>query len=236
MRVEAPDQTPPTLKREVKTAAIQARGALADIAFPGCLSHQLIVHIIPGGGASNFVGRFRFISPRRGSIAIWQDDWTRQSSAFRLVFLLHEWWHQIQYLSAWCGAKSGCHRANVRSIPAWLFEADASLHGYRFADALGVASYQQEVVGYSGLAPGALTALREGTNLRRLSQDTTFWWYKMATYAGHDLVDGHPQRFVTFWRRVGQTGDWRLAFHDAFGITYDWYFTKTFVHRDRLWP
>lgn len=234
--VKAHPDVPRWVTREVRAAAQDAHRALSSVPLPGCDERQTVVNVLPGAGAANTAAQFQQVSTRRGVITIWTDDWARLATEDRILVLAHEWWHQVQELSAWCGADAGCRNEDLRKIPHWLFEADANLQALRIGQRLGVVSYLAEVQRWSGFAGGALVALRRNTDPADLSPDTTFWWYKMAQFAGHDLVEDRPRVFLQFWRLAGRTGDWQRAFRIAFGVEYDTHFERTFVHRERLWP
>jgi len=227
---------PVELTRDVRATTVRAHHALSSVPLPGCARRQTVVKIVTGFGAPNTAAQFQQVSTRRGVITLWTADWLDLLGVDRTLILVHEWWHQIQQLSGWCGADAGCRGGNLDAIPHWLYEADANLQALRVGQRFGLVSYGTEIDRWRGSTGSALLALRRNANPSTLPPEETFWWYKMAQFSGHDLVDGRPLAFLRFWRLAGKTGDWQRAFRLAFGVEYDAFFRNTFVHRERLWP
>jgi hypothetical protein len=228
-------RVPEMLTGSIHATAEHAHQALADVPLPGCEERVTVVKILTGAGAANTAAQFQQITPTRGLITIWTDDWLALSTMGRAFVLVHEWWHQIQQLSAWCGPEAGCRTGDLDEIPIWLLEGDANLQALRVADLLGLTSSDAYVQAHSGWTPRALAALRKGTGPLDLPPDETLQWYQMAQFAGDDLVDGKPLTFLRFWRLAGKTGDWQRAFRLAFGVDYDAYIDRAFMGPDHLW-
>jgi hypothetical protein len=228
-------RVPGALTGSIRATAERAQQALARVPLPGCGRRVTIVKILTGGGAANTAAQFQQVTPKRGVITIWTDDWFDLSTMGRTFVLVHEWWHQIQQLSAWCGPDDGCPGGDVDEVPIWLLEGDANIQALRVTDLLGLTSYREYVRWHGGSTPRALAALRSDEDPLQLPPNETLQWYLMAQYAADDLVDGTPLTFLRFWRLAGKTGDWHRAFRLAFGVGYDAYVDEAFMGPDHLW-
>jgi hypothetical protein len=181
---------------------------------------------------------FAVSAPNEILVFPYSQIWKEAPEAERLVTLVHEYYHLVQYqLSGSTSLSSRMTNSAALIEPFWLVEGSAEYFAYRVVGEAGALSFDDtraDLVKNVRREPLPLSSLETKTPDQYLVMDP----YSMGFLAAQYLVEdfGGQTALSNYWQLSLSSSKWQEAFHQAFKVTTTEFYQKFEQYRQKAFP